>query len=1139
MPAVRPLPAVGAPEATWRAWCRQFGLEGQLDSYLLGRNDTWSHLVDPDHRVVHVLTGAVPPPAPRRRGDRPLAERLVQTLNQLAEQNAALVRRHLEREPRRRAPPDAPELADAWRAVSDARDLHFPGQCSLVTYGPSVVVDRETTSVRVDWRGHRAVLQLDVQDLDGAHLACAVSSLEVLEALLDWLGTPSPGREALVRTLKVPRWRRSLGRLVAAAEAHTVEEERQSLGFEVALHETGWMVHPVLARPGKRRGWACRRVRPGQVPPALRSEPRDDRALRLVTAHRFAEALAELVGHPRVFGRGRGDKEPIAVRRGSPALGVRRTEAGDLRLTFDVDGAPLELARARVLHGVLADTAAGGVRVTHLTPGVARLYELAEHLPTVPADELGELLDALPVLSEQLPLDAEPGALGEAIPGDGRLLVALRWADDTLGVSVRVQALPESLPTPPGEGAALVCARRDGRVVHHRRELADERARAARQAEALGLSPGAQVGPADWLVADPQAALGIVERLRTAGGVRAAWEGDRLEVHVAEVKGLRLRVSRDTDWFGLQGDLDVAGRCVRLSALVRAARAGHRYVSLGKGHWAALDETLRARLTAVAPDQGGLTALHAPLLAALEDEGATIQGPPEWTRLHERVRDARALAVPAPAALRAELRAYQQEGVEWLGRLAHWAPGAVLADDMGLGKTVQTIALLLRRAAEGPALVVAPTSVVGNWRRELERFAPSLRVTTYGGPRRAEVLGTLAPGDVVLCTYGVLVNDADPFRAVRFATAVLDEAQAIRNPVAQRSAVAHGVDAAFRLALTGTPVENRSTDLWSILRFATPGLLGELPWFLRVFGSPVDSGSDVARRSTLAALVAPFVLRRTKRAVAPELPPRTDVELGVELSADERAAYDRLRHEAAARVAAAPERRRAAQLLEELTRLRQQVCHPRLVDPTTPLPSSKLQHAVRLLRDLREGGHRVLVFSTMVSLLELARDAVADDGFSWCWLDGSVPQARRQPEVERFQEGRTDLFFVSTKAGGVGLNLTAADYVLHLDPWWNPAAEDQASDRAHRIGQTRPVTVYRLVVRDTIEEHIVALHAHKRELADALLSGAGSTDLPDLEALAALLDGVSREARSPHAVAHLGVDSSAQVVSATNSTFRV
>ncbi|MEM6929916.1 MAG: DEAD/DEAH box helicase, partial [Myxococcota bacterium] len=559
------------------------------------------------------------------------------------------------------------------------------------------------------------------------------------------------------------------------------------------------------------------------------------------------------------------------------------------------------------------------------------------------------------------------------------------------------------------------------------------------------------------------------------------------------------------NWFGLDGTAETPLGKLALDQLVRAVEDGEGWVTVGKNAYVRIDKSLQQQLAALAsptPDDGPLSllAVHAPLLQELEASGATVSGSAEWRSLVDAIEAAAELRAEVPDGLRAELRPYQLEGFRWLASLAEWSPGAVLADDMGLGKTVQTLALLARRAHRGPALVVAPTSVVFNWRAELERFAPGLSVRTYAGAGRAAALEELGPSTVVLASYGILQRDADELAGVSWATTVLDEAQAVKTPTSQRSRSAVRLDSAFRVALSGTPVENRAEELWSVFAATVPGLLGPLRAFSERYGT-----ADATARQALARLVSPFVLRRTKQVVATDLPERTELVDTVELSEEHRAIYERARRQALVAIEQAPPRERRLRLLAQLTRLRQLACDPRLVDAASPLTGAKVEVAARRLHTVRESGSRSLVFSNFVGHLELLRQRLESDGFRIAWLTGATPADARPREVARFQSGDADAFLISLKAGGTGLNLTAASYVFHLDPWWNPAAEDQATDRAHRIGQTEPVTVYRIIAARTIEQQILALHDEKRELVETLLAGSGSARPVEPEELMALL----------------------------------
>ena len=545
-----------------------------------------------------------------------------------------------------------------------------------------------------------------------------------------------------------------------------------------------------------------------------------------------------------------------------------------------------------------------------------------------------------------------------------------------------------------------------------------------------------------------------------------------------------------------------------------------RFVPLGDSAFVSLTAAFQRQLADLrsvsAPSGKKRLRLHGLAALTLRDffDGTRLDDDGGWRAGLRRFREAGAFEPIVPGTLQAQLRPYQEEGFAWLARLSRWGAGACLADDMGLGKTVQTLAVLLERATDGPALVVAPTSVVANWLDEARRFAPTLNVRTYTGPAssRAGKLEDLGAFDLVVTTYGLLHNDVDALARVDWSTAVLDEAQAIKNPATKRARAARKLGARFRVVTTGTPIQNNVVDLFSLFSFLNPGMLGSQKRFRQNFGLPIERDRDPAARIRLRRLIAPFVLRRVKADVLDDLPPRTDVTLHIEMSPEEVALYEALRQRAMEDLEALTQEKqpesgqRRLQVLAHLTRMRLACCNPRLVHPGGP-PSSKMRTFAATLEELRQGRHKVLVFSQFVRHLKLVEEHLAESGIPYQYLDGSTPAKARADRIAAFQAGEGDAFLISLRAGGVGLNLTAADYVIHMDPWWNPASEDQASDRAHRIGQTRPVTVYRLVTKGTIEEQIVELHRSKRALADRLLEGADAPARLSTEELLELLRG--------------------------------
>jgi SNF2 family DNA or RNA helicase len=466
-------------------------------------------------------------------------------------------------------------------------------------------------------------------------------------------------------------------------------------------------------------------------------------------------------------------------------------------------------------------------------------------------------------------------------------------------------------------------------------------------------------------------------------------------------------------------------------------------------------------------------------------------------------------ATDVPLGLNAELRPYQIEGLSWLRFLAESGLSGILADDMGLGKTVQVLAWLVGEKEAGrlqhPALVVCPKSVLPNWAAEAQRFAPGLRQLVHAGPERGKRHQALAQADLVLTTYPVLARDADALALQPFDLVVLDESQMVKNPATLAARAARKLNARQRVCLTGTPLENHLGELWAQFDFLLPGLLGSKVDFTRNFRKPIEKGRDRDVRDRLRRRIRPFLLRRTKDQVVADLPRKTEVTRSIALEGKQRDLYDTLRaayaEEVRGYIASQSFERNRMRVLEGLMRLRQVCCDPRLVSKERTragLASAKLDYLLDMLQELILAGRRILVFSQFTSMLELIEAELHAKRIRYVKLTGQTED--RATPVQRFQRGEVPLFLISLRAGGFGLNLTQADTVVHYDPWWNPAVEAQATDRAHRIGQEKPVFVYRLIAADTVEERILALQARKRELADALFDESGQSLASSLSA---------------------------------------
>jgi superfamily II DNA or RNA helicase len=812
-----------------------------------------------------------------------------------------------------------------------------------------------------------------------------------------------------------------------------------------------------------------------------------------------------------------------ANRRGRVPRGVLETLVGQLAACPDVtlDGAPVTASaeplgwkavveddgpgfRLRVAREASADEVFDGV--VALCAGALRplaagalsgreLEQLAGAGRHVDPDGAAELAsETLPALAARMPVDVRTRRLPGTVREAPRILLELTREGDSLCVlPTLVYGDPPLARVDAGRLSPLSGARLP------LRDEAAERQCLLRLQRELSLLPGRRV------------ALAGAEAVELAARIERFPASLRGDAHRAffRAPALSAHFSAGDAGFELRFETEHGGRTRRADPqrVLRAWRAGEGLVPLEGGGFAPLPadwlerfgdrvaDLLAGREAAGGPSAALPAALRAELAALCVEQG--VPAPPSCEALR-RLLDAgdgwpRA---ELPGDLRAELRGYQRRGVDWLCALRDAGLGALLADDMGLGKTVQALCAL-----RGRTLVVCPTSVLPNWEAEIRRFRPALCVCLYHGPGRA-----LEPAaDVTLTTWALLRLDVDVLAAVDWDTLILDEAQAIKNPDSQLARAAYRLRARFPLALTGTPVENRLEELWSQLHFACRGLLGTRRDFDERVARPVAAG-DAAAAARLRARIRPFVLRRRKREVAPELPPRTDSLLHAELDAEERRLYEAIR---AATRREVVERLRAGgsvlAALEALLRLRQAACHPALVPGASAPTSSKLELLLESLDEVLCEGHKALVFSQWTSLLDLVEPRLAAAGWRFARLDGSTRD--RAGVVRRFQDPEgPPVFLLSLTAGGVGLNLTAADHVFILDPWWNPAVEDQAADRAHRIGQERPVMVHRLVARDTVEERILRLQEKKRALAEAALGGAAAAETLTRDDLLALLE---------------------------------
>lgn len=934
----------------------------------------------------------------------------------------------------------------------------------------------------------------------------------------------------LSRMQPVPDWERLLNVLILPEMGQPQKEKvpvvtRLAYLIDIIKSE----IQPVIQTHQGDTGWSRGRVaelkklKDGQIESMTDHDFRIAGCIVKENYHTYGtEAYAfeenvwhELTGHPYLFMMD-APEVPVEIIKGQPELIVNKTGNGYV-FSSNINDFSNET--------VLIKESDTRLRVIRLTAKQRSVLQTLKQIETVPAEGKDKLLQAIRNIGAHITVHSN---LDDTVTlnikqrtGDARIRVQLAPTGDALKASFFVKPFVNDPPyCKPGEGAKHLIGVSNGERCQATRDLEAEKNNLAQLMILIQESVVQEVLDDTIIFDDPLDCLHLLEIIQRHPELAIAeWpKGQALKVRaVAAQTQLRMTIRRvDGKWFAANGDLRVDEDTVlSLKDLLDAVKTSNsRFVALGNGEFLSLTGKLYRQLNELAAvaieekEQLRIRPLAAHMLDELLEGAGYVETDDHWKALRARQAAAETVHAVVPATLQAALRPYQEEGFRWMAQLAAWGAGACLADDMGLGKTIQAIAMLLYRAQDGPALVVCPASVLPNWMNELYKFAPSLQVIQINASKRHTQLKATGPFDVVLITYGILQSEDELLAGIPWHTAVLDEAHTIKNYQTKTSKAAMALQADFRLILTGTPVQNHLTEIWNLFNFINPGLLGSLPYFNKQFTTPVIYNAESSVTKHLRKLIGPFMLRRKKTAVLDELPEKTEIVKMISLSPDEAAFYEALRLKAVEnikRYSKDKTSKRNLNTLTEIGKLRMAASNTQMIDPEIRIPSSKLAVFLEIVQELIDNNHRALVFSQYVRHLDLVRLALDELNISYCYLDGSTPIPVRERVVREFQGGAGSLFLISLKAGGTGLNLTAADYVIHLDPWWNPAVEEQASDRAYRIGQTRPVTIYKLVTRHTIEEKIIALHHSKRDLADRLLEGSDISGKLSTEELLSLI----------------------------------
>ncbi|MCB0522527.1 MAG: DEAD/DEAH box helicase [Lewinellaceae bacterium] len=959
-----------------------------------------------------------------------------------------------------------------------------------------------------------------------------------MNAILGELGrpiaqVPMPVGEPLCQVLpRIEEWENALkvlldlgGKASALKTGNETDRIVWLVNFEVgtvqARHQTmnkaGW---------GKGRAVSYDRLRKGEVPALT---PQDERFVSAIpyawgsdiNLSHHQEIFKHLVGHPLLFL----EKSPstaVQLVESKPMLIAQKTGKGyQLQFSQNIHSVGAKIVKESPTRYLFVEANEQIVQIARAFNGKSL------HVPEKGAEQLKEAITGLANF-----VQVQSAFEDENLPtvqADSRPCVHLLPIGNSFHVEVYVKPFLDIPPyVKPGEGEPYLIAPVKGVRTATNRNLKAEAANLKALRERVEVLKKRRPSSGIWELEDAETCLELLLQLKPlleAGEIILEWpKGEKFRIDsVVGFDQFKMSVNEKGTWFEVNGELRVdEEKVLTMQELLALSEQQSQFVEVGPGKFLALTEEFRKRLRSIngllaSQKKGGPLQLHPLAANAFETFSEAVKdfsASQKFLDNKERLSKAFSQKHKVPKAFNAELRPYQQEGFQWLHRCANWGVGTCLADDMGLGKTIQALAFLTDRASLGPALVVAPASVCRNWRAETERFAPTLSPLLFGEGDRAATIQKAKKGDLVIVTYDLMAREEKLFTEKKWATIILDEAQAIKNRATRRSEVAMQLQGDFKMAMSGTPIENHLGELWNLFQFLNPGLLGGIESFSERFSGPIEKYKDENRREQLKRLVQPFILRRRKDEVLKDLPEKTEITLTVELPPDERAFYEALRRNALEKLLATEDDGQAGQqhlrILAEIMKLRRAACHPALADEKAGFVSSaKLELFGEIVGELLENGHKALVFSQFVGHLAILEDYLKKQKIAYQYLDGSTPLNKREERINAFQSGEGDVFLISLKAGGTGLNLTAADYVIHTDPWWNPAVEDQATDRAHRIGQERPVTVYRLVAENTIEEKILELHSKKRDLADSLLAGTDvSAKLTAEELMGLLKDGI-------------------------------
>ena len=920
---------------------------------------------------------------------------------------------------------------------------------------------------------------------------------QTLEMLTDT--TCAPLHERLIKNIGTPKWEKDLLLLDEVLVKDGIARPGESLGWRIKETKQGlnieavWCIHTGT-------GWKHRKADLNTVAQAgiHLTQDSDVPLLHLAKLHNpssLSAMLHILQKHPRVFIGSRssdiGVIEPtqFTLALEHHQLGIEWSLQLQEQEVFARDIIQFDQLSKTSLWYRFSENLFTYVIINHTLQVFIR--NIANTAKIISKEAIAAIYQRLPQIEDIIPIHLSESLRGESLPSDSRPIIRIsNSGPSNLRIELTVKPNGDkTFPIAIGPETIYIFNKEKQVFGNCSRDFHQEKSHAEHLQKMLQLDLSADH---QWLLTEPTKIfrmLSMLKELPQAHHSRIEWLTKKPTIRPVGIEDLRVDIFNTEHHLEIEGNIEGEEELLDLWEILPAIRKNTPYM-LVKGHvWYSINEDFRDRLRTladiIAPQEKTLRINDSHILTLntiLSHESIEVP-----VVLQEKMRSVQGVIL-SNSEFAYTLRPYQIEGVKWMLDLKQWTSGCILADEMGLGKTIQVIKFLheIQDSTQNKTLIVAPKSTSGNWLFELNKCLSDWNIIHYQGANRQELLGTLFPKQCLVLTYDILVRDLDFLMEYHYSTIVFDEAQYLKNPQSSRVHSAKLLTADFNIALTGTPIENSILDLWSIFSVVSPKHLGSWTQFKRRFAQPIETGQS-GRLQDLKKLIQPLLLRRLKEDVVFDLPPKIEINEFVGLSTFERDTYNQLRSQAKRIIRENPQQAKFL-VLSLLTKLRQVCCHRKLVVESASNHSSKLDRALEIVQNLHQNKRKVLIFSQFVRLLKLFKDLLVDANMDFCYLDGSYSSQHRQDEIDRFQNTEVSLFLISLKAGGSGINLTSATEVIHLDPWWNPAVEDQASDRAHRIGQTQTVTVIRLVAEDSIETQILQLQEEKRKVASDLLS---------------------------------------------------